>query len=114
MPMRHADVFREMTDAELATQIAEHRHELFNLRFQLATRKQKNHRRVRLVKREVARILTVAHERELHALYEQAVAALGEAAGVEEEAPEAAEPVTAPDEEETPRRRRLFGRRSEA
>jgi large subunit ribosomal protein L29 len=111
MPLRHAADFREMTDTDLALQIAEYRHELFNLRFQLATRKQKNHRRVRLVKRDIARILTVAHERELQALYDQAMAALGEAAGVEEVAPEAAAPVA--EETTAPRRRGLFARRSE-
>jgi large subunit ribosomal protein L29 len=37
---------------------------LFNLRFQAATGALENPSRVRLAKREIARILTVRHERE--------------------------------------------------
>src|SRR3954466_3290220 len=82
MPTRHAHDFREMTEGDLANELTNHHHELFNLRFQLATRQLKNHQRTRHLKREIARILTVARERELQALYDQAQALLNEAAGI--------------------------------
>jgi large subunit ribosomal protein L29 len=53
-----------MTDDELEQKLHERRQELFNLRFQAATGALENPSRVRLAKREIARILTVRHERE--------------------------------------------------
>jgi large subunit ribosomal protein L29 len=55
---------REMTDAELERTLGERRQELFNLRFQSATGALENSARLRTAKREIARILTVRHERE--------------------------------------------------
>jgi large subunit ribosomal protein L29 len=55
---------RDLTDEELEQRLAETRQELFNLRFQSATGALENSARVRLAKREIARILTVRHERE--------------------------------------------------
>ena len=55
---------RDLTDAELQRRLAETRQELFNLRFQSATGALENSARLRLAKREIARILTIAHERE--------------------------------------------------
>ena len=55
---------RELTDDELDKQMAETRKELFNLRFQSATGALENSARLRLAKREIARILTVKNERE--------------------------------------------------
>jgi large subunit ribosomal protein L29 len=112
MPIRHAQDFRVMTDAELATELGNYHQELFNLRFQIATRKLKNHQRVRQVRREIARVLTVARERELQALYDQALAMLDEAAGIETDAPEAVPATVAATEAEAPapRRRGLFNR----
>jgi large subunit ribosomal protein L29 len=111
MPIRHAHEFRAMTDADLAAELNNHHQELFNLRFQIATRKLKNHQRVRQVRREIARVLTVARERELQALYDQAQAMLEEAAGIEAAAPEAAPAVAVPEAETpAPRRRGLFNR----
>jgi large subunit ribosomal protein L29 len=55
---------RELTDDELAKRLADTRHELFNLRFQSATGALENPARVKLAKREIARILTIRHERE--------------------------------------------------
>jgi large subunit ribosomal protein L29 len=52
-----------MTDEELADALAERRQELFNLRFQAATGALENSARLRLAKREIARILTVRNER---------------------------------------------------
>ena len=55
---------REMSDEELERTLGERRQELFNLRFQSATGALENSARLRTAKREVARILTVRHERE--------------------------------------------------
>jgi large subunit ribosomal protein L29 len=52
-----------MTDEELADALADRRQELFNLRFQAATGALENSARLRLAKREIARILTVRNER---------------------------------------------------
>jgi large subunit ribosomal protein L29 len=54
---------RELSDDELQRRLAETRQELFNLRFQSATGALENSARVRLAKREIARILTVRNER---------------------------------------------------
>jgi large subunit ribosomal protein L29 len=53
-----------MSDDELEGKLAERRQELFNLRFQSATGALENPARLKLAKREIARILTVRHERE--------------------------------------------------
>jgi large subunit ribosomal protein L29 len=58
---------RDLTDDELEHQLAERRQELFNLRFQSATGAIENTARLRLAKREIARILTVRTEREAEA-----------------------------------------------
>jgi large subunit ribosomal protein L29 len=55
---------RELSDMDLERKLAEIRQELFNLRFQSATGALENSARVRLAKREIARILTVRNERE--------------------------------------------------
>ena len=56
---------RDLTDDELEEKLHERRQELFNLRFQSATGALENSARLRLAKREIARILTVRNEREL-------------------------------------------------
>jgi len=53
-----------MTDDELERKMGETRQELFNLRFQTATGALENSARLRTAKREIARILTIRHERE--------------------------------------------------
>ena len=55
----------EMSEDELHRTLDESRQELFNLRFQIATRKIKNHQRIPAVKRDIARIMTALREREL-------------------------------------------------
>ena len=55
---------RDLSDDELARKMAETRQELFNLRFQSATGALENSARLRTAKREIARILTVRHERD--------------------------------------------------
>ena len=58
-----ATELRELTDEELERRLAESRQELFNLRFQAATGALENSARLRLAKREIARILTLRNER---------------------------------------------------
>jgi len=58
---------REMTDSELFEALGEAKTEHFNLRFQLATNQLDNNSRIREVKRDIARILTVMREREANA-----------------------------------------------
>jgi large subunit ribosomal protein L29 len=55
----------DLSDEELAQRLVDTRQELFNLRFQSATGALENPARIKLAKREIARILTVRHEREL-------------------------------------------------
>ena len=57
--------FHDIDDGTLVDRLAEAKDELFKLRFQLATNQLDNHARVRDVKRDIARILTVMREREL-------------------------------------------------
>ncbi len=64
-----ASEVREMNDAEIHSKLDGFHQELFNLRFQLATRKLKNHQRMKAVRRDLARLLTVVREREIEALY---------------------------------------------
>ncbi|MGV0635079.1 50S ribosomal protein L29 [Mycolicibacillus trivialis] len=60
-----AGELRELTDEELTERLREAKEELFNLRFQLATGQLSNNRRLRVVRREIARVHTVLQEREL-------------------------------------------------
>ncbi|MGH3442433.1 MAG: 50S ribosomal protein L29 [Nitriliruptorales bacterium] len=61
----HATEMREMPEVELRELLAEQKEELFNLRFQGVTGQLDNPHRVKQVKREIARILTVLREREI-------------------------------------------------
>ncbi len=56
---------RELGDTDLVDRLKESKEELFNLRFQMATGQLDNNRRLRTVRREIARIYTVMREREL-------------------------------------------------
>ncbi|WP_018177830.1 50S ribosomal protein L29 [Jongsikchunia kroppenstedtii] len=60
-----ASELRELTDEELLERLRESKEELFNLRFQMATGQLDNNRRLRTVRREIARVYTVMREREL-------------------------------------------------
>ncbi len=55
---------RDLSDEELARKLADTRQELFNLRFQAATGALENTARLRLARREIARMLTIQRERE--------------------------------------------------
>jgi large subunit ribosomal protein L29 len=54
----------DLTNDELARKLADTRQELFNLRFQSVTGALENTTRLKLAKREIARILTIRTERE--------------------------------------------------
>jgi large subunit ribosomal protein L29 len=56
---------RELPEAELRSRLDSAKEELFNLRFQLATGQLDNPMRIKEVRHDVARILTVLGEREL-------------------------------------------------
>lgn len=58
---------RELTDTELDQKLIESRHELFNLRFQMATGKQDNSARLGQVRKDIARVSTLLRAREIEA-----------------------------------------------
>ena len=62
--MKYNDI-RELSDEELAKKLEDGRAELFNLRFQMATSQLDNTSRVKLVKRDIARVLTEIRAREI-------------------------------------------------
>ncbi|HTT28674.1 MAG TPA: 50S ribosomal protein L29 [Solirubrobacteraceae bacterium] len=62
--MRPSDI-RDLTDNELREHIRTARRELFGLRFQHATSELENTAGLKRAKREVARALTIQHQREL-------------------------------------------------
>jgi len=55
----------DLTSAELDQQLEEARHELFNLRFQLAVGRLRNYSRISQVRRDVARIKTEQNRRRI-------------------------------------------------
>jgi large subunit ribosomal protein L29 len=59
---------RDLSDEELDTKLAEAKEELFNLRFQLVTGQLDNPMAIKIMRKEIARILTVIRERELAVL----------------------------------------------
>ncbi len=56
---------RELSSAELEEKLVESKQELFNLRFQNAINQLENPKRIGDVKKTIARIKTIIHEREL-------------------------------------------------
>ncbi len=54
--------FREMSTEELNTKLVDLKKELFNLRFQSAINQLENPMRIKAVKKDIARILTVLKE----------------------------------------------------
>ena len=65
--MTRPSELRELSDDELDHRLTERRQELFNLRFQSVTGALENAARLKLTKREIARILTVQTERQFAA-----------------------------------------------
>ena len=62
--MKAKDI-RELTTAEIEQNVKSMKEELFNLRFQLATGQLENTARINDVKKTIARLKTVAREREI-------------------------------------------------
>jgi large subunit ribosomal protein L29 len=63
--MATAHELDELNNVDLESRLREAKEELFNLRFQAATGQLESHGRLRLVKKNIARIYTVVREREL-------------------------------------------------
>ncbi len=61
--MKPAEI-RELDNGELDRRLGSFQEELFNLRFQYATRQLANHARIKEVRRDIARIRTILQERE--------------------------------------------------
>ncbi len=59
------DELRDLSSSDLKERLEEVKEEFFNLRFQNATGQLENFAQMKLVKREIARINTLVHEREL-------------------------------------------------
>jgi len=57
-----ASELRDLTQEQLDDRLRELREELFNLRFQYATRQLTNTARIKEVRRDIARVLTRQHE----------------------------------------------------
>lgn len=65
---------RELPDDELLSRLEGHKEELFNLRFQFATGQLDNPMRVKQVRHDIARILTVLRSRHLELELEAEIA----------------------------------------
>lgn len=63
----NAQELRDLSDTELDEKLDDFKQELFNLRFELATGQLDNYARLRQVRRDIARVMTVQRERELRA-----------------------------------------------
>ncbi|MBS3259017.1 50S ribosomal protein L29 [Staphylococcus aureus] len=60
-----AKEIRDLSTSEIEEQIKSSKEELFNLRFQLATGQLEETARIRTVRKTIARLKTVAREREI-------------------------------------------------
>lgn len=69
--MRRTAEIRGMTDAEIAGALDDAKQEMFNLRFQRASGQLEDYTRIRQLKKEIARLLTIQHERRLAAEFVQ-------------------------------------------
>jgi large subunit ribosomal protein L29 len=123
--MARAAELRDLPDDELLSRLESAKEELFNLRFQFATSQLDNPRRIKEVRHDVARILTIlrqrsseedmaraiaradeqalAESREAQARGEKKGTALGEmaaSAAIEQEAAAGAEYIPSEDEEQ--------------
>ena len=68
--MMTATELRELPDDELRQKLAEGKEELFNLRFQIVTGQLDDPRRIKSIKREIARVMTILRQREIAAASE--------------------------------------------
>jgi large subunit ribosomal protein L29 len=62
-----ADQLRKADEEELEQMLEDAKEEFFNLRFQLASGQLEDSSRIRIVRRDIARIKTIARQRELAA-----------------------------------------------
>ena len=69
---------RDLGEVELMEKLESLKEELFNLRFQLATGQLDNPMRIKQVRHEIARILTVLREREIEAELDELATAAAE------------------------------------
>jgi large subunit ribosomal protein L29 len=60
-----AEEIRDMTDGEIQERIRQLKQEQFRLRFRAATQELENHKVLESVRRDIARLKTILHEREL-------------------------------------------------
>ena len=58
-----ASEFRKLSTEELEAKLAELKEELFNLRFQNAINQLENPHRIDDVKKDIARVMTILHEK---------------------------------------------------
>ena len=65
--MANVQELRDLGDEELFERLESDKEELFNLRFQLATGQIDNPMRIKDVRHEIARILTIVRERQIDA-----------------------------------------------
>ena len=65
--MAKAKTLADLGDTDLLEQLADHKEELFNLRFQFAPGQLENSARMKTVKKEIARVLTELRAREITA-----------------------------------------------
>ena len=118
-----AEELRTLDAEELGGRLKGARRELYELRFKLAVGQLENHRQILKARKDIARILTVIHQRELDGAVDQAYAAAepiaveepeapvesvvtgGEPAAEAAATPEAVEATAEPEPEKKPRRR---------
>ena len=65
--MKRAVEIRQMTSPELVQAIHDAKQEMFNLRFQWASGQLEDATRIKQLRKDIARLLTIQHERELAA-----------------------------------------------
>ena len=65
--MAEAKALADLGDTDLLEALADHKEELFNLRFQFATGQLENSARMKQVKKEIARVHTELRAREIAA-----------------------------------------------
>src|SRR5438874_10843695 len=89
MPQVGAKELREVPDDELFAQVESLKEELFNLRFQFATGQLDNAMRIKQVRHDIARILTVLRQRQTEEELEEALTRADEQALAESRAAQA-------------------------
>ena len=93
---------RELDAEELSGRLKGARRELFELRFKLAVGQLDNPQQIKTVRREIARILTIVHERLLDEEVNEVYANVEPVATLPVEEAPAEAPAEAEDQEDTP------------